>query len=61
MTPPADDKAPESGPKLHAPIDVVDGIADREAKPPRWKYLLIAAIFLAWVGFLLYCKLAGNL
>jgi len=41
------------------PIDVVDGIADRQASPARWKYVLIALIFVAWVAFLLYCQQAG--
>ena len=43
------------------PVDVVDGIPDRQANPPRWKYALIAAIFLGWVGFLVYCLIAGRL
>ena len=42
------------------PVDVVDGIPDRAENPPRWKYVLIAAVFLAWLGFLIYCAAAGN-
>ena len=41
------------------PIDVVDGIADRQESPARWKYVLIALIFVVWVIFLLYCQQAG--
>ncbi len=41
------------------PIDVVDGIADRQANPPRWKLLALAGLFVAWVAFMLYCQLAG--
>ena len=50
-----------NGPKPPCPIDAVDGIADRTARPAAWKYILIAVIFLAWVAFLLYCLLSGNI
>ena len=43
------------------PVDVVDGIPDRQVNPPAWKYVLIAAIFSGWVGFLVYCLVAGRL
>ena len=43
------------------PVDLVDGIPDRQAHPPRWKYLAPAIVFLAWVAFLIYCAAAGNL
>ena len=42
------------------PIDVVDGIADRRESPARWRYVLIAAVFAAWVAFLLYCQQTGS-
>jgi len=42
------------------PVNVVDGIPDRAANGARWKRWLIVAAFLAWLGFLLYCQLAGN-
>lgn len=45
--------APEK--KSPTPIDVVEGIPDRSATRPLWKYLLIAGVFLAWIGFLIYC------
>jgi len=49
------DTAPPPG-----PIDVVDGIPDRQAGSPRWKLVVLAGIFLAWLAFLLYCQLAGS-
>lgn len=59
MTEPAKDPQAKTE-EYRPPMDVVDGLADREAKPPRWKYILIAAIYMAWVAFLIYCLLAGN-
>ena len=41
-------------------VNQPDGIPDRSIRPAAWKYLLIVAIFLAWVGFLVYCRLAGR-
>ena len=41
------------------PIDVVEGIPDRQSNPPRWKYLVLAGMFAAWIAFMLYCELAG--
>ena len=40
------------------PVDVVDGIPDRSAPQPAWKYAMLAAIMLGWMAFLLYCWLA---
>ena len=51
----------EAVPLPPEPVDVVDGIPDRAARTPAWKYIVIAAIFLAWVAFLVYCWLASNL
>lgn len=51
-TAPADRPIPE-------PQDVVDGIADRTRRGVVWKTIVIAIIFLAWVGFLVYCLVAG--
>jgi len=51
--------AAAKGPAITLPVDVVDGIPDRAAKRPIWKYLVLLAIFLAWVGFLIYCLNAG--
>ena len=43
------------------PVDVVDGIADRFAQTPPWKYAVLAVIFALWIAVLLYCQRAGNL
>jgi hypothetical protein len=56
-----DDGHDTDSPTPPCPIDVVDGIADRAARPAKWKYVLIGLIFLAWVAFLLYCLLSGNI
>jgi hypothetical protein len=42
------------------PVNVVDGIPDRSQRAPRWRYLLIAAAFAAWLAFLVYCAVAGG-
>lgn len=60
------DRKPDPAPSadddlIVPPVDVVDGIPDRQANPPAWKYVLMAAIFLGWVGFLVYCLIAGRL
>jgi len=36
-------------------------IPDRSKRPAMWKYLLIGLGFLVWLGFLIYCSLAGGL
>lgn len=41
------------------PIDVVDGVPDRSARAPVWKYVLIALIGVSWWSFLIYCWFAG--
>ncbi len=41
------------------PVDVVDGIPDRSDKPRTWKYVLIAVIFVGWVGMLVACVILG--
>ena len=55
---PAASTAP--APRPTTPVDVVDGIPDRAAKPASWKYALIAALFVAWVAFLIFCQIAGQ-
>ena len=42
------------------PVDVVDGIPDRSADRSVWKYVVMAAVFSAWLAFLAYCWLAGG-
>ena len=42
------------------PKDVVDGIADRSANRPLWKYLLVAAVFVGWLGVLITLYLLGR-
>ncbi len=58
MTDPQQDVAPDES--SISPVNVIDGIPDRSSRPAIWKYALLAVIFLAWVGFLIYCYLAGN-
>ena len=40
---------------------MVDGIPDRTTHPALWKYLLAAAVFAAWVAFLIWSRIAGAL
>lgn len=47
-------------PPPNEPIDVVDGIPDRAARAPWWRYALLAALGLAWMAVLVYCWLAGG-
>ncbi|MDY6913405.1 MAG: hypothetical protein SVT52_02965 [Planctomycetota bacterium] len=42
------------------PTNVIDGIPDRSPRPAAWKYVLLGAIFAAWLAFLIYCQLAGG-
>ena len=37
-----------------------EGIPGRSPNPAAWKYVLLAAIVLAWLAFLVYCQQAGN-
>lgn len=50
------DKTPPPPPE---PIDVVEGIPDRRARSQRWRLLVLAGVFVAWIAFMLYCQLAG--
>ncbi|MFA6132881.1 MAG: hypothetical protein WC869_02550 [Phycisphaerae bacterium] len=58
-------RKPPSNTRSHqpppAPVDRVNGIPDRAARTPLWKYLLLAAILLGWLAFLIYCWVAGGL
>lgn len=42
------------------PVNVVDGIPDRAAHRPLWKYLVLVGVFLAWLGVLIGLFLAGK-
>lgn len=48
-------------PEIRPPVDIVDGIPDRAARRPLWKYIVLLVIFLAWVAFLIYCLVMGNI
>ena len=34
------------------PVDVQEGIPDRAANPPLWRYLVLVGAFVLWVGLL---------
>jgi hypothetical protein len=34
------------------PCDAADGIPDRAARRPAWKYILLATLFAAWIAVL---------
>jgi len=57
----ADEQKRKQKSPLPEPVDVVDGVPDRSRRVAPWKYALLAAIFLAWLGFLIYCAAAGKL
>ena len=41
------------------PVDMVDGLADHSGHPAKWKYIVLAAIFLAWVAFMIVMGMCG--
>lgn len=43
-----------------APIDMADGIPDRDAVVKRWKIAAMAIVYLAWTAFLVYCQIVGS-
>ena len=43
------------------PVDMHMGVPDASARRPRWVYWLIAAVFAAWMAFLIYAYRAGRL
>ena len=47
-------------PPIPEPRDVVDGIPDRAARRPVWKYVLLAAAFAAWLGVLALMQRLGR-
>ena len=42
------------------PVDVADGIPDRAASPTRRRLLWVVLIFVAWMAFMAYVKIAGS-
>ena len=40
-------------PEPPRPRDVSDGIPDRAAKRPAWKYIALAGVFVAWLAVLI--------
>jgi hypothetical protein len=52
---------PGAAPAPTEPVSVVDGLADRSRNPAAWKYAAIAAIFVLWAAFLIYCLVAGRM
>ena len=46
-------------PAVTEPVDVVDGIPDRSAKTPAWRYVVLAAAFVGIVSFLVTCLILG--
>ncbi len=46
--------------KLPQPVNIVDGIPDRREHAPKWEYILLAVVFVAWLAFLIYCAAAGR-
>ncbi|MDY7011087.1 MAG: hypothetical protein SVV80_10105 [Planctomycetota bacterium] len=47
--------------KYFEPVDVIDGVPDRSSNPRLWKYLVLAALFGAWIAFLVICGIIGAL
>ena len=41
------------------PVDVADGIPDRSATCPLWRYAVLGAVFIAWIVFLVYCQVTA--
>jgi len=51
---------PTAAPPPPEPVNVVDGIPDRAPTSPRWKFVVILLVFLAWVGFMVFVQIAGR-
>ena len=41
------------------PVDVIDGVPDRSGNSRPWKYIAVAAVFGAWISFLIICGIVG--
>ncbi len=55
--PPGREAAP---PRANAADDAASQVPCRSTNPAAWKYALLAAVFVAWAAFLVYCAAAGN-
>ena len=56
------DKKPSDrsdAPRPADPVDVADGIPDRSANCPLWRYLVLGAVFVAWIIFMVYCQITA--
>ena len=42
------------------PVNLIDGIPDRSTRRAVWKYVLIIAVFLFWLGVLVTIQIAGR-
>jgi hypothetical protein len=54
------DPKKDPSPEPPAPVDVRDGIPDRSERRGRWPILVLLGVFLAWLGFLIYCAVGGS-
>jgi len=52
-------KREQGGRAWSEPVDVVDGMPDHSRHAGGWHYAAIAVVFVAWLAFLMYCRLAG--
>lgn len=41
------------------PVNVADGIPDRSENCRAWQYLVLGAVFAAWIAFMTYCQIAA--
>ncbi len=50
----------QARPATPGPTNAADGIPDRSKNPSPWKYAVLGGIFLAWVAFLIVCRVIGS-
>jgi len=50
----------QAKPATPGPTDAVDGIPDRSKNRSPWKYAVLGGLFLAWVAFLIACRVIGS-
>lgn len=55
----ADTKTPRE-PRVFVPVDVTDGIPDRGGGRRTWLRVVLAAVFVGWLAFLVYCAFAAR-